>query len=195
MVEVTDPGLSDVDPFERDIQNSKALIDSLYFNKADEMVTAYDNELSSLVEKHALKRTITVRPTCSLYNEDLHGAKHVPRKFERKWRRAKLKNDHDIYRIQCKQNVKTSPSKRIVSSWSKTNLFKIPKHLLEGPNEGVLPVGKLSAYLAQDFSDFFINKNETIRNDITSSSKSNVNYVLFRCDANSSIECQHGETR
>ena len=34
----------------------------------------------------------------------------------------------------------------------------------KGPNEGVLPVGKLSADLAHDFNDFFINKIETIRN-------------------------------
>ena len=40
--------------------------------------------------------------------------------------------------------------------------LKVAKHLLEGPNEGVLLVGKLSADLAQNISDFFINKIETI---------------------------------
>ena len=42
--------------------------------------------------------------------------------------------------------------------------------MLEGPNEGVRPAGKMSADLAQDFSDFFINEIETIVNDITSKS-------------------------
>ena len=69
------------------------------------------------------------------------------------------------------------------------NLFKVAKHLLEGPNEGVLPIDKMSADLAQDFSDFFINKIETIRNDITSKSKSNMNNVMLGTDADCSIDC------
>ena len=94
---------TDVDSFKRAIQNSKVLSDSLCFNNADELVTACNNELSPLVEKHAPKRTklIKVRPTCPCYNKDLNGAKHVRRKLERKWRRTKLKVGHDIYRIQC----------------------------------------------------------------------------------------------
>ena len=43
--------------------------------------------------------------------------------------------------------------------------FKFAKHLSEGPNEGVLHIDKMSADLAKDYSDFFINKIETIRND------------------------------
>ena len=60
--------------------------------------------------------------------------------------------------------------------------------MLEGQNEGVLPVGKISADLAQNFSDFFINKIENIRNDITYKYKSNVNNVKLGSDADSSID-------
>ena len=35
-----------------------------------------------------------------------------------------------------------------------SNLFKVAKHLLEGSNEIVLPVSKMSADHVQDFSDF-----------------------------------------
>ena len=47
----------------------------------------------------------------------------------------------------------------------------------------------MSADLAQDFSDFFINKTETIRNYITSKSKSNMNNVMLGTDADCSIVC------
>ena len=39
------------DSFKRDIQNTNVFNDSLSFNDAEELNTAYNNELSSLVEK------------------------------------------------------------------------------------------------------------------------------------------------
>ena len=42
------------------------------------------------------------------------------------------------------------------------NLFKITKTLLGGANEVILPNNKSSKKLAQDFSDFFIDKIEDI---------------------------------
>ena len=61
-------------------------------------------------------------------------------------------------------------SEKIASFCDPKNLFEAAKHLLEGPNECVLHIGKMSADLVQDFSDFFINKIKAIRNDITSKS-------------------------
>ena len=43
------------------------------------------------------------------------------------------------------------------------NLFKITKNLLGDTNEVILPTNKSSKKLAQDFSDFFIDKTEDIR--------------------------------
>jgi len=48
------------------------------------------------------------------------------------------------------------------------NLFKITKTLLGGANEVILPTNKSSKKLAQDFSDFFIDKTEDIRTGISS---------------------------
>ena len=56
-------------------------------------------------------------------------------------------------------------SEKISFQRDPNKLFKVAKHSLEGQNEGVLPISKMSDDLAQDFSDFFINKIETIRND------------------------------
>ena len=97
-----------------------------------------------------------------------------------------IKNEHDIYRIRganvnkilIQTRLNYYPEKIASCHRDPNYLFKVAKHLLEGPNEGVLHIGKMSADLAQYFSDFFINKIETTRNDITSKSKSNVNNVM-----------------
>ena len=47
----------DTDCFKRGIQKLKALCDSLFSNNADELITAYNNDLSSLVAKHLLSDT------------------------------------------------------------------------------------------------------------------------------------------
>ena len=77
--------------------------------------------------------------------------------------------------------------------------------MLEGPNEGILSVGKMTADHDQYFSEFFINKIKTIRNDITYKCKTkkirptreshgqrlmfNVNNVMLGSNADSSIDC------
>jgi hypothetical protein len=45
------------------------------------------------------------------------------------------------------------------------NLTKVTRHLM-GANTDVLPSGKSANVLAQDFSDFFVDKVEGIRNGI-----------------------------
>ena len=63
--------------------------------------------------------------------------------------------------------------------WQRSeSLHKITKHLLEGPSEIALPSGKSAGESAQNFSDFFINKIEDIRNDISSKPKENPSAVI-----------------
>ena len=80
------------------------------------------------------------------------------------------KNNH-IYRTQC-ANVNKMLRQARLNYYSENiasfqgdpkNLFKVAKHLLECLNEGVLPIDKMSADIAQAFSDFFIKKIETFR--------------------------------
>jgi hypothetical protein len=89
-----------VDAFKRDIEMSTVLNDSLKYLDIEELVATYNTELSLVIEKHAPLRTkiITIRPTCPWYTEELHEAKHLRRKLERKWRVTRLTIDHDIYR-------------------------------------------------------------------------------------------------
>ena len=42
-----------------------------------------------------------MRPDCPWFTDDLHDAKHLRRKLERKWRTTELSIDHHIYRNQC----------------------------------------------------------------------------------------------
>ena len=93
----------DIDLFKQDIMSSSDLKNSLDLTNLEDLVSAYTNELSVLIEKHAPFRTktITLRPSCVWYTQNLHDAKHLRRKLERKWSQSKLTIDHQIYRIQC----------------------------------------------------------------------------------------------
>jgi len=50
-------------------------------------------------------------------------------------------------------------------------LFKITKHLLNGPSENIIPSEKSPEILVQDFSDFFIDKIVNIRKDVAFQNK------------------------
>ena len=99
---------------------------------------------------------------------------HLRRKLERQWRKSKLTVDHQIDRSQCANvNIMLKQAKIDyysvkVSSCGKNqkSLHKVIKHLLQGSSETILPSGKSSNELAQNSSDFFIDKIQGIRNDI-----------------------------
>ena len=166
----------DLESFKADIMKSDLLGQITEFSDADDLVDAYKTEMSDLIDKYAPLRTkcITLRPSCPWYTEDLHNAKHLKRKLERKWQKTRLTVDHEIYREQCaivnkllKQARVDYYSDKVLSCGSDhKSLFKVTKHLMNGPTEVALPSGKSSDELAQGFSDFFISKIETIRHDI-----------------------------
>ena len=152
----------------------------------DEQVSIYTQELTDLVDKHAPERTktITLRPTSPWYTQELHDAKHLKRKLENKWQKTKLTVDHEIYREQCAeynkllQRCKSAYYTEKVESCQNDSksLFRITKNLLGTDSEAKLPKNDSSSQLAQDFSDFFINKIEKIRTDISSEPNPVENY-------------------
>ena len=189
----------DVDSFKQDIISSSVLSNSLNSANLEELVRAYTSELSALIEKHAPLRskTITLRPSCVWYTQNLHDAKHLRRKLERTWRKSKLTIDHQIYRSQCANVNKMLKQAKIdyysdkVSSCGndQKSLHKITKHLLQGSTEASLPSGKPSNELAQGFSDFFIDKIQGIRNDIASQAGSGLDTFKFDSDKLSMDNC------
>lgn len=172
----------DIDKFKADILSSDFLTMSQNILDAEALVSLYNKEISAIIDTHApvCSKTITLRPSCPWFTEDLHDAKHLKRKFERKWRKSGLMVDHQIYRTQCaivngmlKQTRTEYYSEKVKSSGKdQKSLFKITKHLLNGPSEIALPSGKNPEALAQEFSDFFIAKIETIRTNIASHNQS-----------------------
>ncbi len=124
----------------------------------------------------------------------MHDAKHLRRKFERKWRKTQLTVDHDIYRNQCatvnkllKQTRLNFYSDKIQSCGrDQKTLFKVTKTLLGKNEETILPTSSCAKTLAQDFSDFFVKKIDDIRTKINSEVNTQPNTVIIN-------ECQHSQ--
>jgi hypothetical protein len=167
-----------VDSFKQDIRNTAFFNTQPISSNIDDFVGEYSKQLTMLVDKHAPLRTKTIvlRPSCPWYTEQLHDLKHQKRKLERRWRESKLKVDHEMYRNKCADVNKALKQARVEYYTSKIeacgrdhkSLSKITKNLLGDTNEVILPSYSSPKQLANQFSDFFIGKIETIRNNISS---------------------------
>ena len=145
--------------------------------------------MSSLIDKHAPlhSKSIVLRPSCSWYSNNLHEEKHLKRKLERKWRQSKLTVDHQIYRNQCATVNKSLKHAREIHYTDKIqscgrdqkSIYKVTNQLLGKKNEVILPSHSSSNELAQDFSEFFVNKIEGIRSNISSQTKSNSDTLVM----------------
>ena len=163
-----------VDAFIDDIMKCPILHPSC--KPIEELVEAYNDGLRSLIDTHAPLRTKTIvqRPKCSWYTEDLHDAKHLRRKLERKWRGSKLTIDHQIYRNQCIAMNKMLKLARVTFYSDKITacghdqkgIFKISKTLLGDKGGTLLPQHSSAETLANNFSDFFVEKIVNIRQEL-----------------------------
>ena len=170
-----------IEKFKEDLKSLDILNAETVVSDLDEYVDSLNTSLTSLVEKHAplQTKTITLRPSNPWYNDELHQEKHTKRKLERKWKKSKLTIDHEIYRNQCATVNKMLKQTRInfysdkVESCGRDqkSLFKVTKNLLGKQEEIILPASPSAKELAQDFSDFFINKIDLIRSKIRSETK------------------------
>lgn len=143
----------------------------------EEFLDAYIDGLTKLVDQHAPARskTITLRPNCAWFTDDLHDAKHHKRRLERKWKSSKTMIDHQIYHNLCSTYNKMLTNARttfylnkIESCGSDSNkLFKIANQLLGDRQEDTnLPSGVTSKEHSQNLSDYFISKIDKIRFEI-----------------------------
>ena len=165
----------DVNTFKNDLVQDNCI--NTQSSSPDELLELYTRELTKLVDTHAPVRskTITLRPQCPWFTEELHSAKHLKRKLERKWRGTKLTIDHQQYRNHCavfnnmlNEARKTYYSDKIEDAGRDTkSLFKITNHLLDGKQSGTaLPSGCPPKESAKNFSEFFTSKIENIRSEI-----------------------------
>ena len=74
-------------------------IDSLELN---DLVTHYDEALSSALDRHAplINKTVTKRPIVPWFNNEIKTAKRMRRRAERKWRKTKLRLDFLDYKAK-----------------------------------------------------------------------------------------------
>ena len=120
-----------------------------------------------------------IRPNQPWYTQELHDQKHLKRKLERRWRKSRLTVDHQIYRKQCAIVNKLLLQTRVDYYSDKVEscgtdykgLFKVTKRLLGSRNTVTLPDGS-SKEVANNFSDFFIDKIDKIRSNILSQANS-----------------------
>ena len=75
------------------------LFGSLYVSIYIYIYTTYDNELRSLLDRHApiKQRVVTVRPSAPWYSTEIAQNKRIRRKLERKWRSTLLPSDRKLY--------------------------------------------------------------------------------------------------
>ncbi|XP_052791884.1 uncharacterized protein LOC128226025 [Mya arenaria] len=188
-----------IDNLREDIRNTDFFGNKIIPLDIDTAVEEYSNILNAIIDKHApLKtKTIVLRPSCPWYTESLHDAKHQKRKLERKWRDSKLAVDHQIYRQHCSEVNKLLKQSRIDYYTSQITqcgndykkLFKVTNTLLGKSNEVTLPSHSSPEQMAQDFSDFFVNKIEKIRDSITSHRQS-VSSSDYPEDVHSGTKCE-----
>ena len=176
----------DIDSFKEDILASPQLCSTN--GTVENLVTAYNVGLISLIDKHAPIRTkiIIQRPSNPWYNDELHEAKHLRRRLERKWKKSRLTVDHQIYREQCivvnkllKQAKMSYYSEKITECGKDQGaIYKVAKHLLGDEGCPSLPQTAPANELAESFSTFFTEKIVTLRNGLQAGQSPNDSYSL-----------------
>lgn len=142
-----------------------------------EKLDIFNSTLIGIIDTLAPARTktITIRPKTHWFCEDIKNAKREKRKAERKWRRTKLEVDRQIY-VKLKQDTNNLIT-RCKEKYVKDNIVE-NKHdtkalyrILNGlvnpeASEKALPQNDSAGALAEQFSDFFINKILNIRKEL-----------------------------
>ena len=129
-------------------------------------VLQYDSALRTIIDKHAPvnSKTITIRSEAVWYTEEIHEARRIRRKLERKWRKTGLEVDFQIY-----SNQRQAVTRRVHATKTdyycadiQTNakdaklLFKMVDTLLHRSGEPALSACDSPSCLANTFHDFFL---------------------------------------
>ena len=65
----------------------------------DELARFFDTAVKKILDKHAPQKTSirTLRPHQPWYNDTIHTARRLRRKYERRWKKSKLEVDRQFY--------------------------------------------------------------------------------------------------
>ena len=111
-------------------------------------------------------KTITIRFEAEWYTEEIHEARRIRRKLERKWRESGLEVDFQMYSIQRQavtrlvHATKTEYYCTNIQTNTKDSklLFRTVDTLLHRSGEPALPACDSPSYLANIFQDLFLER-------------------------------------
>ncbi|XP_072017488.1 uncharacterized protein [Amphiura filiformis] len=131
----------------------------------NDLVELYNNTIKNTLDKHAptTVRSRTNRPHQPWYNTDIHVARRLRRKYERKWRTTGLEIHRQIYIDQRKmvnEMIDTAKKEHYRSEFEQADsktMFKKVNSLL-GKGTKILPAHESAQDLSNDFATFFTDK-------------------------------------
>jgi hypothetical protein len=158
-------------------ENVKTMADrATSLNDLDDLTENYNTGLMSILDSHAPQqlKTVTMRDPTPWTNEEIAGEKRERRRLEKRMKRTNNEGDKIAFKIQRNKYNTTLRNLRskylrdkiIEKKKDPKGLFKTLNGLLHRKNDTPLPPHNDESELANRFNDFFINKVETIRDEL-----------------------------
>jgi len=139
-----------------------------------------NNSLCNILDKHApvVEKTITIRPNCKWFTNDICEAKHRRRKFEKLWRQTKLpmhKEQFKKCKVQMQKLIHQSKKAYVKNNISEAKrnpkaLFKILNGLVKLDKPTQYPTHSNEKHLADRFGNFFKEKIDRLRDTMPTKS-------------------------
>ncbi|XP_072046797.1 uncharacterized protein [Amphiura filiformis] len=165
----------DIDQLMMDLTTELAPLMSIM--NVDEQVQFYDATVCDVLDRYCpiQSRKRTIRPRVPWYNDNIHLARRVKRRLERRWRKSKLDTDREAYVVQLGvlseliHSAKASYFTDTLSSGNVKDTFKTINTLLNTTRNN-LPVGESGKPLGDKFALSFKGKIVNIRNELDATS-------------------------
>ena len=165
----------------KDINKENFATDLQQFNenaalldKADDLAKFYNSKLKTILDKHAPEKEkyVTIRPTIPWFTDESTCFKRSCRKAERMWRAERTNENEYFYKCTkraYKKHLSYNKYKHINSAITECGkdtgkMYKLVFSILDRIKENPMPPSKDDESLADDFSNYFLDKIVTIRN-------------------------------
>ena len=133
----------------------------------------YEKAVTSTLDKHApaTKRSCRRRVRQPWYCKDIHEARGVRRKYEKKWRKTGLEVHHQVYLEQHTlvntmiENSKKAYFRDKLKDADTKTTFRTVNGLLNNNNK-TLPIHDSTQILCEDFATYFKDKVDNIQNGL-----------------------------
>ena len=141
-------------------------------------VDLYNDTLQFMLDKFApiKEKTVVIRDNTQWYTNEITSSKRLRRQAERRFTRTRTEEDHELYRQQCNRtNWLLRKAKREFYSAQiqsanrdQKTIFKLSNSWM-GLNKNVLPSHECDQTLANEMSQFFVEKSTKIHQELKES--------------------------